>query len=153
MSLHVLDQLLKLNPLQLLHAVGKHLLNELDCQEVGRAQDLIAKPPLERLLAALALVGLVRLDLEVRRRRRAIDALLRGSGLPEDARARTSTLLHDQLRLTRDLQAWEVTGRLFRYWHLFHRPLATAMYLLVALHVLNAVLLGGAMTKLFTAPG
>jgi hypothetical protein len=37
---------------------------------------------------------------------------------------------------------------MFRYWHLFHRPLASAMYVIVALHVLFAVLIGGSLSHL-----
>lgn len=100
-----------------------------------------------------SLPSLIRFDLEIRRRRRAIVKLLRSADLPANVRGRVERLLTDQLFMKRDLEAWEITGRLFRYWHLFHRPLATAMYLLVALHVLNAILLGGALTKLFSVAG
>lgn len=97
--------------------------------------------------------GLIRLDAEVRRRQRAIGSLMANTGLPEAQRREVTTLLVNQLVLKRNLEAWEVSTRLFRYWHLFHRPLATAMYLLVALHVLNAILLGGAIQTLLMLEG
>ena len=39
-------------------------------------------------------------------------------------------------------------SRLLRLWRLLHRPLAAAMYVIVALHVLSAVVLGGSLTRL-----
>lgn len=113
---------------------------ELD-EALALARDLDQRPT--------NIVGLIRLDLEVRRRRRKIAKALGQSNLPKAQRELANTLLIDQLLLKRNLEGWEVTGRLFRYWHLFHRPLATAMYLLVALHILSAILLGGAVFTLF----
>ena len=43
-------------------------------------------------------------------------------------------------RTKRNLEAMRVSKRLFRWWHLFHNPLALAMYLIASLHVLEAVL-------------
>ncbi|MFT4626242.1 MAG: hypothetical protein ACI8PZ_004919 [Myxococcota bacterium] len=55
--------------------------------------------------------------------------------------------LEDQLRLRQGLGASRVALRMFRYWHLFHRPLASAMYVIVAVHVLLAVLFGDSLGR------
>ena len=94
--------------------------------------------------------GLLVLDLAVRRRTRGIRAALAGSGLPKDVQRSASATLASQLSMTRDVEVWELSRRLFRYWHLFHMPLAQAMYLLVALHVFYAIVFGGALTTLAT---
>lgn len=91
---------------------------------------------------------LVVLDLEVRRRIRGVRRALAGSTLPPDVRDAAVADLVDQLRLRRGMETWQVTRQLFRYWHLFHEPLAQAMYLIVGWHVLVAFLFGGALSTL-----
>lgn len=111
---------------------------------VGEAMSLARDLELE----ASTLFDLARLDREVRRRRRRARALLAGAELPASSRAAALALVDDQLRLKRGLEAARVAYRMFRYWHLFHRPLASAMYVIVALHVLFAVLIGGSLSHL-----
>lgn len=96
---------------------------------------------------ARGLFDLVRLDREVRRRRRDIRSLLDDAGLPEESRSLAEGVLDEQLRLRRGVEASRAAYRLFRYWHLFHRPLASAMYVVVALHVLSAVLFGDSLGR------
>jgi len=95
-----------------------------------------------------SVLDLVRLAAEVRRRKKKVRALLKQARLPSAAQSRAWTTLNDQLELKRGLEASRVAGRLFRYWHLFHRPLAGAMYVIVSLHVAGAILLGGSLAQL-----
>ncbi len=113
---------------------------------IGRAVALARD--LERPRSAL---GLVPLSWETHRRARAIRGLLRDAALAPEVRARATHALVGQVRLARSLATWEVAGRLLRYWHLFHLPLAKAMYAIVALHVLTALLFGG-LSALWTWP-
>jgi hypothetical protein len=92
--------------------------------------------------------GWLWLDFEVRRRGRRVRALLSESGLSGTSLRTASRTLEDQLRLRRNVAAWDVSKRMFKYWHLFHEPLAKAMYLIAAVHVLNAILFGGALQQL-----
>lgn len=94
------------------------------------------------------LPGLVALDVEVRRRGARIRALLGQATLEPDVRQRATATLVGQLKQKRTLEAFEVSRRLFRLWHLFHAPLAQAMYLIVALHVLYALAFGGVLRTL-----
>ncbi|MCB9673559.1 MAG: hypothetical protein H6737_00500 [Alphaproteobacteria bacterium] len=98
---------------------------------------------------AHSFVGWLLLDFEVRQRSRKIPVLLARSGLAPADQKRIGERLVDQLRAKRDVEGWAITSRLFRLWHLFHEPLAKAMYLIVALHVLQAVLIAGSLSKLF----
>lgn len=93
-------------------------------------------------------LDLLALQRDLRRRRRILDRHLDAAGLDGTLRARTRAALLEQLRLKRGLEASRVAGRLLRYWHLFHRPLAGAMYAIVALHVATAVLFGGSLSQL-----
>lgn len=95
-----------------------------------------------------SLSGLIGLQAELRDRRRRVRGLLDSTGLPPEIAGRVRTALEEQLRLKRGLEASRVGHRLFRYWHLFHRPLAGAMYVIVALHVASAVLFGGSLAQL-----
>lgn len=88
------------------------------------------------------IVGLVALDREVRQRREKIKALLAASDLDPKTRTTVTGALDEQLQLKRSLEASRVAFRMFRYWHLFHRPLASAMYTIVAIHVFVALVFG-----------
>lgn len=89
---------------------------------------------------------LFRLNADLKRRKKVVDGVV--SELPDEVRGEARGALHGQLKLKRGLESRRVAGRLFRYWHLFHRPLAGAMYVIVAAHVLSAVLFGGSLAKL-----
>lgn len=93
-------------------------------------------------MTAVQVSDLFRLDREIRERRARIRELISSSGLAEDRRASVTQALDDQLGLKRSVEAANVAFRMFRYWHLFHRPLASAMYTIVALHVTFAILFG-----------
>lgn len=102
---------------------------------------------------ARSLVDLVRLDRDVRLRRQRIGHLLTEAGLAEDARRQAFHAIDAQLSLKRSLEASRVAHRMFRYWHLFHRPLASAMYTIVALHVATALIVGGSLARLLAFLG
>lgn len=97
---------------------------------------------------ARSLVGLVRLDLEVRRRARRIRRVLNSASLAPTIRRTATETLMSQLKLKRSVETYEVAARWLRLWHLFHLPLAQAMYLIVALHVAEAFIFGGAFKTL-----
>ncbi len=94
------------------------------------------------------LVDLVKLNLTVRRRSRRITAHLRASDLSREACASAREELIGQLHLKQSLATWEISRRLFRYWHLFHLPLAKAMYMIILIHIFNAVFFGGVLKAL-----
>ncbi len=93
-------------------------------------------------------VGWLAVDLEVRRRSDLVRVHLARAKLDRSTSADATEALLGQLRLQRNVAAWDVSRRLFRWWHLFHEPLAQAMYLVVAVHVASAVLFGGALEQL-----
>ena len=102
---------------------------------------------------ATSVLDLVWLRWEVFVRWRTIRGLLRRSDLEHSARASAQATLAAQLRLKAGLESMRVAGRLFRYWHLFHRPLASAMYLIVALHILGVFVFGRGLEPLLTSWG
>jgi hypothetical protein len=53
-----------------------------------------------------------------------------------------AVLAMEQDRLLRQIVLLEPFQRLFRYWHVFHLPLATVMFLILAVHVTVAILFG-----------
>ncbi len=93
-------------------------------------------------------LDLVGLAFDLRRRRRMVDVCLSEAGLPRPQWTAARQALHGQLKLKQALESRRVGGRLMRYWHLFHRPLAGAMYVIVLLHVASAILLGGSLQQL-----
>jgi hypothetical protein len=99
-------------------------------------------------VSAVRMVDLFRLDREIQHRRTRIRALIATSNLAPDRRSSVTEALDEQLKLKRSVEAANVASRMFRYWHLFHRPLAAAMYVIVALHVTFAILFGGSLQHL-----
>jgi hypothetical protein len=111
---------------------------------VGLARDFDRK--------AGSIIGLFRIDLESRRRAKAIGVALKQSGLEPAVAKRAKVILVGQLKLKKNLEAWAVSRQLFRYWHLFHLPLAQAMYIIVAIHILVAIMFGGSLQTFAQLP-
>jgi len=129
---------------------ARESLSELRAQLVAETRDATGDQVGEAITVARELhdepktfVGLLMLDLEVRRRIDVVKVLLWRAGLPTNVRNRARRTLVSQLRMKRSLASWEVARRLFRYWHLFHQPLALAMYMIAVIHIFNAILFGG----------
>ncbi len=101
-------------------------------------------------MSAVRITDLFRLDREIGHRRARIRELIGSSSLPQERRASVTRALDEQLQLKRSAEAANVASRMFRYWHLFHRPLAAAMYVIVTLHVTFAILFGGSLQHLAT---
>lgn len=127
------------------------LRGELVAQTAGVRGDQIGRA-VERVKefddSADSLLGLIALQREVGRREREVTAILEDSGLPEEMRQGAAAALCEQLRLRRGLEASRAAHRMMRYWHLFHRPLAGAMYVIISIHIASAVLLGGSLAQL-----
>lgn len=97
---------------------------------------------------ASSLGDLIRLDREVRRRKRKVVKLLADLPLEPAQRDEAKELIFGQLGVGRALATWDVSRKFFRYWHLFHQPLARAMYLLIGVHVGTSLFFGGAYQSL-----
>lgn len=91
----------------------------------------------------------IQLDVEVRRRKDLIPAHLARAGLDATQQQVVGRTLVAQLMAKRNVEAWTITSKLFQWWHLFHEPLAKAMYIIVFVHILQAIVIGGALTRLF----
>ena len=94
------------------------------------------------------MADLVALNRDLYQRRRQINRLLKEADLDPAARRQATVALSEQLRLKRGLEASRMAHRLLRYWHLFHRPLAGAMYVIALLHIAFAILIGGSLSRL-----
>ncbi len=89
-----------------------------------------------------------RLNRDMYRRQRQISNLLTAADLKPKSRRIARQALAEQLKLKRGLEGSRLAHRLLRYWHLFHRPLAGAMYVIAFIHIASAVLLGGSLMRL-----
>jgi hypothetical protein len=101
----------------------------------------VAKRPAPRGFAA-ALAHSLWYDLTESRHRRAIQRVLAAKGVPPRTRAAAASLFTDEVQLEHQVALLAPFQRLFKYWHLFHMPLAIVMLLVVLIHVSVAVLLG-----------
>lgn len=117
-------------------------------EQVARAVSLAMELDIE----PRTLGELVVLDAESRHRTDVIRILLHRARLPATLRERAERTLVEQLDLRRRRAGFDVARRLLRYWNLLHQPLALAMYLIIAVHILNAVIFGGSLTVLFGGP-
>lgn len=100
-----------------------------------------AKRPAPRGFAN-ALLRSLWFDLTESRHARQIQRLLAGKGVPPQARATAARLFIEESALEQQMALLTPFQRLFRYWHLFHMPLAIVMLVVVLLHVTVAILLG-----------
>ncbi len=107
-----------------------------------------------RLVEPKNLGELALMDVEVRRRVEVIRALLWRAGLPPRSRRRAMHTLTIQLHTQRGIAGLAMAQRYSKYWQLFHQPLAMAMYVIIAQHVLLALLFGGVIPTLMSVlPG
>jgi hypothetical protein len=112
----------------------------LDGSLLAKLSDRI-RPEKPRSLPHALFLGL-RWDFTRRRREREIRSLLKGSGGSEAIRREMVTLALEEARLGAQVSLLEPFRRLFRYWHVFHLPLAIVMFLILAVHVTVAILFG-----------
>ena len=96
------------------------------------------------LIAALA--GTVRYERESRRASRALRRRLTEAGVSGPDRAAVLDLARRSRRLALGSAVLQPFGRLFRYWHAIHLPLAIVMALVLLVHIAVAVLFGYAWT-------
>jgi hypothetical protein len=89
-----------------------------------------------------ALWSSLRYDLSRRSRATKLRAALRAWRVPEHLRARLLDLLQKQLEVTHQIHLLQPFQRLFRYWHVFHLPLAAVMMVILVVHVIVAAMFG-----------
>jgi len=77
-----------------------------------------------------------------RRLEREIRALVGSNSGPDPAHKEILRLALDEARLGMQAALLLPFQRLFRYWHVFHLPLAIVMFLILAVHVTVAILFG-----------
>ena len=110
------------------HAVEESLLNQLDSLSIA----MVSSNQSVVLTFPKLLVHNLTLD-------RKIAGLLHANGAVDSA---TSRLISERAHLHRQLDNLTMTQSLFRYWHLFHLPLALIMLLIAIAHIVTAFLFG-----------
>jgi hypothetical protein len=119
------------------------LLAEIEASTLPATQRalVLEEPPAPRgLLGALAFA--VRSDLAGRGHARRLRAALAGAGLSAEGRERVLALDQRYRRLAQQRALLLPFGRLFRYWHTFHLPLAIVMALILLVHIGVAIAFG-----------
>jgi len=86
-------------------------------------------------------VGL-RWDLGRRGREREVRDILKGTAVSEGVDPALVEVVMRETRLSVQVALLEPFRRLFRYWHVFHLPLAIVMFLILGVHVTVAILFG-----------
>lgn len=136
--------------LQAVEGERDRLLQDLEARSGLRRNELapaLMLPPLPkpRTLPG-ALVAAVHLDIAARSRWRRVRRLLREHGVAGSTRLTLLRLAREQLRRQQQIFLLHPFQLLFRYWHLFHLPLAIVMFVIVVLHVAVAAAFGYAWT-------
>lgn len=93
------------------------------------------------------LVQMLRDDLHRRRavrrlRRRCRELAGEGTEIDESALDRVAELARRQMALSQQARLLDRTQKIFRYWHVFHRPVALTALLAVLVHVVVVVMVG-----------
>ena len=94
-----------------------------------------------RSLGHALLLG-IRWEINKRRREKEIRTLLRGTGVSPAIQSEMEALALEEARLGSQVALLQPFRRMFRYWHVFHLPLAIVMFLILGVHVTVAVLFG-----------
>ncbi len=81
-------------------------------------------------------------DLQRKRIQRKIRQWLSKEGIPEDKQQQLVRIVWKRLEIEQELVLWNKIHLLFHYWHVFHKPFAIIMYLIMIVHVAIAVWLG-----------
>ncbi|NNF58117.1 MAG: hypothetical protein HKN04_07725 [Rhodothermaceae bacterium] len=130
-----------------LDAEQQALLAELQTSgaPTDRLQAYLAEPPAPQgLLNALTLA--LRFDWAGRREARQVQTQLAAAGVPTATQTQLLDLGHRYRRLAQQRVLLQPFGRLFRYWHTFHLPLAIVMALILLVHIGVAIAFGYAWT-------
>jgi hypothetical protein len=98
------------------------------------------RPPPKGFLSAM--IQSFWYDLTASRTDRHVHNLLFRKGVPPKARAAVVQLFREEMALEHQVALLAPFQRLFKYWHLFHMPLAIVMLVVVLVHVSIALLLG-----------
>ena len=107
-----------------------------------RVDAMVGDAPAAQASAVRALLGAPGADLRRRRRLRRLRRLLEAEGIPVPERADLVRLADEGLRLRQQIAVLAPFQRLFRYWHVFHLPVAGVMLIMLAVHVTVAFLFG-----------
>lgn len=138
---------------QAMQELAAQLVTETREEGADQVQEALALAR-AKLAAPQNLGELALMDLEVRRRVEVIRALLWRAGLPSRSRRRAMSTLTGQLQTQRGIAGLAIAQRYSKYWQLFHQPLAMAMYVIIVVHVLQALAFGGVIPTLLSAlPG
>ena len=62
--------------------------------------------------------------------------------IPEDKIKEVVKLAKDKAVLRRRIAFWQAIHNLFHYWHVFHKPFALVMYIIMLVHAGVSVWLG-----------
>lgn len=77
-----------------------------------------------------------------RLRRRCAELAAEGAQIDDSALDRVADLARRQMALSQQARLLGRTQTIFRYWHIFHRPVAMTAFLAVTVHVVVVVLVG-----------
>jgi len=119
--------------------------NGVNASEVGRALELV-RSFRGRSGSPLALI---RLDVELARRRSLVRHHIEKSGLGPNLRAQATRILTGQLRLRRRAAAFQMAQRITAPWQMLHFPVSLAMYGVAFLHILLALIFGDVLRSLW----
>jgi hypothetical protein len=89
-----------------------------------------------------ALAFAMREDFALRNRRRKARAYLRSSGVPAELHGEILALARERARASQQAVLLRPLQRLFRYWHVFHLPLAMLMFAILGVHIAVAIVFG-----------
>ncbi|MEJ2544205.1 MAG: hypothetical protein P8Y99_09070, partial [Calditrichaceae bacterium] len=68
--------------------------------------------------------------------------LIKELDIPKQNAGELIELLKKKVQLERRIHLWNGIHQLFHYWHIFHKPFAVIMYLIMIVHIAVSVWLG-----------
>ncbi len=86
--------------------------------------------------------SLLLFDIQRKRIRHKIRHWLQQEGIPKEKQQQLVQLVWRRLEIEQKLILWNKIHQMFHYWHVFHKPFAIIMYLILVVHVAIAIWLG-----------
>jgi hypothetical protein len=139
-------QELSLNETQELNLILTRQLQsqyQLDESEINKIEAMFFPVNKQNSGLIAALFGLLFTDITFFWRGRRIKKLLSGTyHIPTGQIRSMFRIFKQKARIDQRILLWQRIHRLFHYWHVFHRPFAVVMYIIMVIHIAVSIWLG-----------
>jgi hypothetical protein len=135
-----LNEAIELNQ-NLMHQLTRNF--QIDATEIQEIESLLLKSPQREQNVLKSLFSLITSDISFFLTSRKIKKQMRTKfNIPHIQMKVLFSLLQQRAYINQRLNLWNKIHQLFHYWHVFHKPFALVMYIIMVVHITVAIWLG-----------